>query len=154
MSSINIAILLGNVGNEPEIKSIPNGDQVASFSLATSEPWKDKNTGERKETTEWHKIVCFNQNLIPIIRDYVHKGSKIAVDGALKTRKWQDRDGVDRWTTEIVIGRFDGKLKLVSQPPGAKRSEDDYGQTRTKEPRQQAGATADRGAPLNDDIPF
>lgn len=156
--SINRAILLGNVGKDPEIRSNNSGDRIATFSIATSETWKDKSTGERKEATEWHNIVVFNQNIIPVVESYVKKGTRVSVEGMIKTRKWQDRDGKDRWSTEIVIGRFDGRLSLEGQPSGnggAKRDEHGYGTQRTKDdPRRQAQAPADRPSDLDDDIPF
>jgi single-strand DNA-binding protein len=161
--SINRAILLGNVGRDPEIRTTNSGDRVASFSIATSESWKDKQTGERKETTDWHNIVCFNQNLIPIIEQYVKKGSKVSIEGAIKTYKYQDRDGSDRWKTEIVIGRFDGRLGLEGSPKGIERDEHGYGQTRTRDtakhddPRQSMGQPAPRqplSQQIDDDIPF
>ncbi len=114
--SINRAILLGNVGKDPDIRSNNSGDCIATFSIATSETWKDKSTGERKEATEWHNIVVFNQNIIPVVESYVKKGTRVSVEGMIKTRKWQDRDGKDRWSTEIVIGRFDGRLSLEGRP--------------------------------------
>jgi len=116
--SINRAILLGNVGKDPEIRSNNSGDPIATFIIATSETWKDKATGERKEATEWHNIVVFNQAIIPVIEGYVKKGTRVSVEGMIKTRKWQDRDGKARWSTEIVIGRFDGRLSLEGQPGG------------------------------------
>ena len=115
--SLNRAILVGNVGKDPEIRHTQSGDRIASFSLATSESWKDKTTGERKESTDWHNVVVFNQNLIPVIEQYVKKGSKVSIEGKIKTRKYQDRDGADRWATEIVIGRFDGGLALRDRRP-------------------------------------
>jgi single-strand DNA-binding protein len=116
--SINRAILLGNVGKDPEIRLNNSGDRIATFNIATSETWKDKSTGERKEATEWHNIVVFNQNIIPVVESYVKKGTRVSVEGMIKTRKWQDRDGKERWSTEIVIGRFDGRLGLEGQPSG------------------------------------
>ena len=117
--SINRAILLGHVGKDPEIRTAQGSDRVATFSLATSESWKDKQTGERKEAPEWHTIVVFNQSLIPTIEQYVKKRSRVAIEGSIKTRKWTDRDGKDRWSTEIVIGRYDGRLSLEGQPGAA-----------------------------------
>jgi single-strand DNA-binding protein len=158
--SINRAILLGNVGKDPEIRTTPNGDRIATFSLATSETWKDKATGERKEATEWHTIVVFNQALIGLIESYVKKGGRVHVEGSIKTRKWQDREGRDRWSTEIVIGRFDGRMTLEGQPQGATRTDErDYGSQSTR-PAANAYAAARDGAPApttrlpDDDIPF
>jgi single stranded DNA-binding protein (ssb) len=161
--SINRVILLGNVGRDPEIRTLNNGDEVATLSLATSETWKDKATGERKETTEWHNVVVFNQGLIKVIREYVKKGSRIALEGKMKTRKWQDQNGQDRWTTEVVLRRFDGTLSLESQPQGARRDEHEYGSTTTRTGSYQSAkdstsaASQDTGQTYNDlddDIPF
>ncbi len=154
--SINRAILLGNVGKDPEFRTTQSGDEVATFSIATSETWKDKNTGEKKESTEWHTIVVFNQGLIRIIRDYVRKGSRLAIEGKIKTRKWQDRDGHDRWTTEIVLGRFDGTLSLEGSPQGIKRDEQSYGSTTTKATSNTYAdaKNGERFNDLDDDIPF
>lgn len=156
--SINRAILLGNVGRDPEIRTSQGGDRVATFSIATSESWKDKTTGEKKEVTEWHTIVVFNQNIVSVVESYVKKGSRVAIEGMIKTRKWQDKEGKDRWSTEIVIGRFDGRLSLEGQPTGAApREEHGYGTTRTKDdPRTMQGSQPqpDRPRDFDDDIPF
>ncbi|ATQ70280.1 MULTISPECIES: single-stranded DNA-binding protein [Methylosinus] len=163
--SINRAILLGHVGGDPEIRTVQSGDKIASFSLATSEQWRDKATGERRESTEWHRVVVFNQPLVGIVEQYVKKGSKVSVQGQIKTRKWQANDGSDRYSTEIVIGRFDGSLGLEGSPKGAERDEHAYGQTRAKpareaadDPRMGMASSAPSGRPLaddlNDDIPF
>jgi single-strand DNA-binding protein len=149
----NRAILLGNVGKDPETRHAAGGDKIVTFSLATSESWKDMATGERKETTEWHTIVIFNQALAGIAEQYVKKGTKLYIEAKIKTRKWQDRDGKDRWSTEIVIDRFDGKLELVGQPQGAKRDEHGYGTTRSRDDDPPASAPASRRE-LDDDIPF
>lgn len=156
---INKATLLGNVGNDPEIVTLESGNRKASFSLATSERWKDKHTGEKMERTEWHRIVTFNDGLIGVIEQYVKKGSQLYIEGQIKTRKWQDQSGNDRYSTEIVIPQFNGTLQLV----GGKRdgatgaqSEDEYGQTKSRDrdvqddPRMGMGATAG----MNDEIPF
>jgi len=111
--SVNKVILVGNVGKDPEVRSFNNGGKVCNFSLATSESWKDKQTGERKEKTDWHNIAIFNEGLVGIVERYVKKGSKIYIEGALKTRKWQDRDGNDRYTTEVVLQGYNGNLTLL-----------------------------------------
>lgn len=170
--SYNRAILFGNCGRDPETKTLNSGDKVATFSLATSESWKDKNTGERKETTDWHTIVVFNQNLIPVIEQYVKKGTKLSIEGQIKTRKWTANDGSDRYTTEIVIPRFGGHLGLEGQPRGVERDEHGYGSTRDRPStgsgsRREGAARQDdprmgMGDPgpsrladqLDDDIPF
>jgi len=111
--SVNKVILIGRVGKDPEIRSTQDGREVANFSVATSEYWKDKNSGERKEKTEWHKISVFNQGLIGVIKSYVKKGSKIYVEGSLQTRKWQDQSGKDCYSTEVVLQAFNGTLQLL-----------------------------------------
>ncbi|MDR0678541.1 MAG: single-stranded DNA-binding protein [Holosporaceae bacterium] len=111
--SINKVILVGNLGKDPEIRSTQDGFKVASFSVATSEYWKDKISGERKDKTEWHRVVVFNPNLADICEKYLHKGSKIYVEGQLQTRKWQDQSGNDRYSTEVVLSKFRGELTLL-----------------------------------------
>jgi len=111
--SVNKVILVGNVGNEPEIRSFQNGGRVANISLATSESWKDKNTGERKDKTEWHRISVTNEGLIKVIENYVHKGSKLYIEGQLETRKWQDANGQDKYSTEIVLRPYRGELTML-----------------------------------------
>lgn len=101
--SVNKVILIGNVGNDPEIRTFGNGGKVANLSIATSETWRDKQSGERKEKTEWHRVAVFGEGLVGVIERYVKKGSKLYIEGKLQTRKWQDRDGNDKYTTEIVL---------------------------------------------------
>ena len=111
--SINKVILIGNVGTDPEIRNTNDGKEIASFSLATSESWKDKNSGEKKEKTEWHRLVVFSQGLVGIVKNYVKKGSKLYIEGQLQTRKWTDKDGADKYTTEIVLQGFNSTIQLV-----------------------------------------
>src|ERR1700685_2489851 len=111
--SVNKVILVGNLGKDPEIRSTQDGREIASFSIATSETWKDKNSGERKEKTEWHNIVIFNDRLIQVVKSYVKKGSKLYIEGALQTRKWTDNQGQERYSTEIVLQRFRGELTML-----------------------------------------
>lgn len=111
--SVNKVILIGNVGKDPEVRTFGNGGKVANFSIATSETWKDKQTGERKEKTDWHNIAIFNEGLVGIVERYVKKGTKVYIEGALKTRKWQDRDGNDKYTTEVVLQGYNGSLTLL-----------------------------------------
>lgn len=111
--SINEALLQGNVGQEPEIRSTQSGKEIANFSLATTEKWTDKSTGEVKEKTEWHRIVIFNENLVKLVKNYVHKGSKLILRGAIQTRKWTDKDGAEKYTTEIVLNGFQSMIKLL-----------------------------------------
>ena len=112
MSSLNKVTLIGRVGKDPEIKTSKAGKKLASFSLATSESWKDKQ-GQKQEKTEWHNIVVYNEGIAGVIEKYVHKGSQIYIEGALQTRKWQDKDGKDRYTTEVVLQGFNGQLILL-----------------------------------------
>jgi single-strand DNA-binding protein len=123
--SINKVTLLGNVGKDPEIKSFQNGGKVANFSLATSESWKDKATGEKKSKTEWHNIVVKNENLVGIVEKYVKKGSKVHVEGKLETRKWTTKEGTDRYTTEIVLQSFAGEIVLLDAKAAPDEAPDD-----------------------------
>ena len=111
--SVNKVILVGNLGKDPEVRRLNSGDQVVSFSVATSETWRDKTSGERKEKTEWHNIVIFNENLGKVAEQYCKKGTKVYLEGQLQTRKWQDQSGNDRYTTEVVLQRFRGELQLL-----------------------------------------
>lgn len=111
--SINKVILVGNLGADPEIRSTKDGRPVCNLSLATSESWKDKNTGERREKTEWHRVVIFNEGLAKIAEQYLRKGSKIYIEGQLQTRKWQDQNGVDKYTTEVVLQGYGGNLTML-----------------------------------------
>ncbi len=111
--SVNKVILIGNLGRDPEVRFSQNGDKIVNFSIATSESWKDKQTGERREKTEWHRIVIFNDHLGDIAERYLRKGSKIYVEGALQTRKWTGNDGIEKYTTEIVLQRYRGELTML-----------------------------------------
>ena len=111
--SVNKVILVGNLGKDPEIRSTQNGDKVANFSIATSEGWKDKATGERKERTEWHSIVVFNQHIAKVCESYLKKGSKVYVEGQLETRKWTDPSGVEKYYTEVVLRPFNGEVTML-----------------------------------------
>ncbi len=116
--SVNKVILVGNLGKDPEARSMNNGGEVISFSIATSENWNDKQSGERKEKTEWHNIVIFNENLGKIAKQYLRKGSSVYVEGQLQTRKWTDQNGNDKYTTEVVLQRFRGELTLLGSRDG------------------------------------
>jgi single-strand DNA-binding protein len=111
--SVNKVILIGNVGKDPEIRTMQDGREVASITLATSDSWKDRATNERKERTEWHRITVFSEGLVGIVKHYVKKGSKVYVEGALQTRKWVDNNGIERYTTEVVLQNFGGTLTLL-----------------------------------------
>jgi len=121
MSGVNKCIILGNLGKDPEVRFLPNGDAVANLTIATSETWKDKQTGEAKEKTEWHRIVIFGK-LASIAGEYLKKGSKVYIEGSLQTRKWQNQEGKDQYTTEIVLQGFGGKMEMLDgKPQGAQQ---------------------------------
>jgi len=163
--SVNKVILVGNLGRDPEIRSLNNGDRVANLRIATSETWRDKATGERKEKTEWHSVVIFNDNIVKVAENYLKKGSTVYVEGSLQTRKWTDQQGVEKYSTEIVIQRFSGQLTMLggrgdSQGGGGDRGgyggggrDDDYSSGFST-----GGANKPSGPKesydLNDDIPF
>jgi len=121
VGSINKVILVGNLGRDPEIRSMPNGDRIANLSIATSETWRDKSSGERKEKTEWHRVVIFNDNIVKVVENYVKKGSTVYIEGALQTRKWTDQQGVEKYSTEIVVSRFKGELTDHAGRPFGRR---------------------------------
>ena len=159
--SVNKVILVGNLGADPEIRRTQDGRPIANFSVATSESWRDKATGERRERTEWHRVVVFNEGLCKVIESYLRKGSKVYLEGALQTRKWQDQSGVDKYTTEVVLQGFNSTLTMLdsradSSGGGGYSQGDNYGGG------QQGGGTAGGGgAPaggsggdMDDDIPF
>lgn len=116
--SVNKVILVGNLGADPEVKTFASGGRIANLRLATSESWNDRNTGQRQERTEWHTVVIDNDNLVKVAENYLRKGSKVYIEGQLRTRKWQDRDGNDRYTTEVYVGRFRGELTLLDRREG------------------------------------
>ena len=116
--SINKVILVGNLGRDPEIRSTNDGTRIANLALATSETWRDRNSGERKERTEWHRVVIFNERLVEVVEKYVRKGSKLYIEGALQTRKWTDNAGVEKYSTEIVLQRFRGELTMLDGARG------------------------------------
>ncbi|MGE5952156.1 MAG: single-stranded DNA-binding protein [Qipengyuania vulgaris] len=116
--SLNKVMLIGNLGADPEIRSFPNGGKVANLRIATSEQWKDRNTGERQERTEWHTVSIFSEGLINVVERFLRKGSKVFVEGQLQTRKWQDQQGNDRYSTEVVLRGFNGTLTMLDGPQG------------------------------------
>lgn len=152
MGSINKVILVGNLGRDPEIRTLNNGDRVASLRIATSEMWRDKASGERKEKTEWHAVQIFNENIVKVCENYLKKGSTVYVEGSLQTRKWTDAQGVEKYSTEVVLQRFNGTLTMLG---GGERGE-----------RQGGGGSSDsydggfqssrkgESYPLDDEVPF
>jgi single-strand DNA-binding protein len=161
--SVNKVILVGNLGRDPEIRSTQDGTKVANLSLATSESWRDKSTGERKERTEWHRIVVFNERLVDVIEKYVKKGSKLYIEGALQTRKWTDNAGAEKYTTEVVLQRFRGDLTMLDGGRGGGAgiggsSPDDMGSGGSSSSSAGGGMGGSRGggggSDLDDEIPF
>ncbi|KAB7648025.1 single-stranded DNA-binding protein [Polymorphobacter fuscus] len=166
MAGVNKVILVGRLGKDPESKSFANGGSVVKFSLATSETWRDKQSGERKEKTEWHNVVIFNEALGKIAAQYLRKGSEVYLEGSIETRKWQDQSGADRYTTEIVLPRFRGELALLggrdSGAAGGDRAGDRGGYGGDDYGAQATGSSFGGGNKrpasfdddLNDDVPF
>ena len=166
--SVNKVILIGNLGQDPEVKSFQNGGRIANLRLATSENWKDKNTGERKERTEWHTVVLQSDGLVGVAERYLRKGSKVYIEGQLRTRKWQDASGNDRYTTEVSVGGIGGVLTMLDGAPGGggQRGGGDFeggsrGGSGGGGSWNQGGGNSGGGAPaggfgddLDDDIPF
>ena len=153
--SINKVTLLGNLGKDPEIRTTQQGKRIANLTLATSEVWKDKQTGEKKEQTEWHKVVIFNDGLAGLIEQYVHKGSKIHVEGQLKTRRWTDQSGQDRYSTEVVIDQFKGDIVLCDRMGSGQQEQREQPAPR-QEPQRQAPQRQPEPEPAWDetDVPF
>ena len=157
--SVNKVILLGRLGNDPEVVSMNDGNKIIKLSLATSENWKDRNTGEKRERTEWHRVVIFNENLGKIAEQYLRKGSMVYLEGQVQTRKWQDQSGQDKYTTEIVLARYRGELTMVGG-----RSDNDGGgygggdgggySSAPSAPSGQAPSAPPMGGGADDDIPF
>jgi single-strand DNA-binding protein len=150
--SVNKVILVGNVGKDPEVRRLTSGDPVVSFSLATSESWRDKNSGERKEKVEWHQVVIFNKGLCDVAEKYVTKGQKLYIEGQLQTRKWQDKNGQDRYSTEVVLKAFKGELTMLNNPNSG-GDDRQGGQGYSNGVRGDAPATFQRDE-MDDEIPF
>ena len=161
--SVNKVILVGNLGADPEVRRMPSGDPVVNMRIATSETWRDRNSGERRERTEWHNVVIFNDNLAKVAEQYLKKGMKVYIEGALQTRKWQDQSGQDRYSTEVVLQKFRGELQMldsrgqgeggqVGYSGGGGRGSD-FGQSSPSEPYNRGGGS-DYSRDLDDEIPF
>lgn len=157
--SVNKAILVGNLGADPEIRRTNDGRPIVNMRIATSDSWRDKNTGERREKTEWHTVVIFNENLAKLAEQYLKKGAKVYCEGPIRTRKWQDNNGLDRYSTEIVLEAFRGQLELLERAEGSgyrqnqATSPDDYG-TQSKGDRRAPDAASPGMRDLDDEIPF
>jgi single-strand DNA-binding protein len=147
MAGVNKVILVGNLGKDPDVRRTTSGDPIVNFTLATSENWRDKASGERKERTEWHRVVIFNENLAKVAEQYLHKGSKVYVEGQLQTRKWTDKDGNEKYTTEVVLSRFRGELQMLD-------SRGDGAQARAPAVAQEGAPRSFERAEMDDEIPF
>jgi single-strand DNA-binding protein len=160
--SVNKVILIGNLGADPEIRRTQDGRPIANLRVATSDSWRDKTTGERREKTEWHRVVIFNEGLCKIVEQYLKKGSKVYLEGALQTRKWQDKDGHDRYSTEVVLQGFNSSLTMLDGRGGGAGGsggggDDDFGSSGPSAPRERKPAMAGAGGKsddMDDEIPF
>jgi single-strand DNA-binding protein len=166
--SVNKVILIGNLGRDPEIRTFQNGGRVANLSVATSESWKDRTTGERKEKTEWHRVVIFNDKLVEVVEKYLRKGAKVYLEGQLETRKWTDQSGVEKYSTEVVLRPFRGELTMLDSRGGGGAggggggdpgngggpSDESGGSAPPSSGRTGGGGGRQKSDPLDDDIPF
>jgi single-strand DNA-binding protein len=160
--SVNKVILIGNLGRDPEIRTAQDGTRIANLSVATSESWRDRNSGERKERTEWHRVVIFNDRLVDIVEKYLKKGAKVYLEGALQTRKWTDNSGQERYSTEVVLQKYRGELTMLDGGRGSEGGAtdeggagDDYGSHGSR--GTSSAARSERRPPiqeLDDEIPF
>lgn len=163
--SVNKVILVGNLGKDPVIRTTQSGQKIATLSVATSESWTDKRSGERKERTEWHTVVVFNEHLVKVAEQYAEKGTKVYIEGQLQTRKWQDQQGQDRYSTEVVLQAFHGTMQILSggrergeRPVEDRLSGDDRQRPtssgRTSQPAPSGGGRGFGGGAFDDEIPF
>lgn len=150
MAGVNKVILVGNLGKDPEVRRMTSGEPVVNLSVATSETWRDKASGERKERTEWHRVVIFNENLAKVAEQYLRKGSKVYLEGQLSTRKWTDKDGAEKYSTEVVLNRFRGELVMLD---GRNEGGGGGGGQMARSGSGEAPASFDRGD-MDDEIPF
>lgn len=161
--SVNKVILIGNLGADPEIRRTQDGRPIANLRVATSESWRDKTTGERREKTEWHRVVIFNEGLCKIVEQYLKKGAKVYLEGALQTRKWQDKEGHDRYSTEVVLQGFNSQLTMLDRAGGGAGAgaggaldsdAGEFGSTSPMQVKRPAMAGAARRDDMDDEIPF
>ena len=158
--SLNKVMLIGNLGRDPEIRRTQDGRPIANLRIATTETWRDRNSGERREKTEWHTVVIFSEGLCKIVEQYLRKGSKIFVEGQLQTRKWEDQNGMERYSTEVVLQNYGGTLTMLDSRGGGGAmdqmgGDSDFGSSRAMDgPRGGAMAGAGAGGAIDDDIPF
>ena len=146
--SVNKVILVGNLGKDPEVRRTQDGKAIANLSIATSETWRDKNTGERKEKTEWHRVVIFSEPLCKVVEQYLKKGAKVYVEGQLQTRKWTDQSGVDKYSTEVVLQGYGATLTMLDKPTGRSEAEP------TNEYAAAPGASVRPTDDMQDEVPF
>lgn len=146
MSSVNKVILIGNLGSDPEVRNMPSGGKVVNLSIATTEKWRDKQSGDQREKTEWHRVVIFNEGLAKVAEQYLKKGSKVYIEGQLQTRKWQDQSGADKYSTEVVLQSFNSAMQLLDAPGG-----DNQPRTQERTPARSGGPAF---GPNDDGIPF
>lgn len=156
--SVNKVIIIGNLGRDPEIRTFQNGGRVANLSVATSESWRDRTSGERKEKTEWHRVVIFNEKLVEVVEKYLRKGAKVYLEGQLETRKWTDQSGAEKYTTEVVLRPFRGELTMLDSRGGSGGGGDLGGNGGSEPddapPAPRSGGGRQKSGPLDDDIPF
>ncbi len=157
--SVNKVILVGNVGKDPEVRHTQDGKTIVQLSIATSENWRDKSTGEKREKTEWHRVVIFNENIAKVAEQYVKKGTSLYIEGQLQTRKWTDKDGVEKYTTEVVVQNFKGEMTLLGSRQGGggdtASSGDDFGASSPMDRPRSGGAKQSFARnDLDDEVPF
>lgn len=161
--SVNKVILVGNLGKDPEIRTLNSGDRVANLTVATSETWRDKASGERKEKTEWHRVVIFNDNLVKVAENFLRKGAKVYLEGSLQTRKWTDQSGAEKFSTEVILQKYRGELTMLDGKAGgaggAEDRDDGYssgggGYAPSGRAAQPSGPSESFSADLDDEIPF
>ncbi|HEY8189503.1 MAG TPA: single-stranded DNA-binding protein [Micavibrio sp.] len=158
--SVNKVIIVGNLGADPEVKTMQSGDKVVNLSIATSESWKDKNSGEKQERTQWHRIVIWNQNLVTVAERFLKKGAKVYIEGQLETRKWTDQSGVEKYSTEVVLRPYRGELTMLDSKGGGGSSfqdnnmNQDYSAGPSSSPAPRSSQQQQRVDELEDEIPF
>jgi len=152
--SVNKVILIGNLGRDPEVRTFQNGGKVCNLRIATSENWKDRETGERRERTEWHSVAIFNENLARLAEQYLRKGSKVYLEGQLETRKWQDKDGNDRYSTEVVLRPYRGEMTFLDTRDSGAGGGGSFGGESSGGSGGGGGASGGQGGGMDDEIPF
>lgn len=158
--SLNKVTLIGNLGKDPEVRKLPSGEPVVNLRIATSETWRDKQSGERKEKTEWHAVTIFNEQIAKVAEQYLKKGMKVYIEGALQTRKWQDQSGADKYSTEVVLQKYRGELQMLDSKGGGSGESREYDQSEggfgasSGKKRAMAGPKESFSQDLDDEIPF